>query len=108
MTNSELDLLLKKILEDAIDAENEDSNSNLCFSPSLHYQKQIRSMLNNPLAWVRRESTSIWKISLRYAAIFLLVSISITPVGTTEKMWDGSISIWGDGYYETNGDAKPE
>lgn len=37
-----------------------------------------------------------------------IISISITPVGTTEKMWDGSISIWGDGYYETNGDAKPE
>lgn len=36
------------------------------------------------------------------------ISISITPTGTTEKMWDGSISIWGNGYYESNGDAKPE
>ena len=35
------------------------------------------------------------------------ISISITPGTGTEKMFDGSISIWRNGYWEVNGDAFP-
>lgn len=77
MTDRELDQLMRRVLVDSIayDFENNSDQAN-AFEPSQQHQKQMRTMLKDPLSWTKKKATPMRKKVLKYAAaVFLAFSI---------------------------------
>lgn len=78
MTDGELDGLMRRVLVDALRADEAADESGPMFVPSRQYQRQTRAMLKDPLAWARRRSRPVWaRVLQQAAAVLLVVSLSL-------------------------------
>ena len=78
MTDGELDGLMRRVLVDALRADEAADESGPMFVPSRQYQRQTRAMLKDPLAWARRWSRPVWaRVLQQAAAVLLIVSLSL-------------------------------
>lgn len=77
MTDAELDVLMQKVLLDAIALDEENYRERISFEPSRKYQNSVFSMLEDPLRWAKRISQPVWKRIGQRVAALLLISATI-------------------------------
>ena len=104
MTDEELDVLMRRVLIDAIkidEAEEDDSTIN--FEPSPQYQRQIKAMLKDPLGWSSKKSRPIWKtVVQRVAMILLVISLGFGTLMITSPTARSAFIRWVTEWYETH------
>lgn len=103
MTDRELDQLLRRVLVDAIAQEQggyEDPAA--AFEPSRQHQRQIGSMLKDPLGWAKRRTAPLRKTVLkRVAAIFLVCSIGFGGILWASPAAQATMRRWFVEWYES-------
>lgn len=74
MTEQELDHIMRRVLIDSLkmDAEKIEEGQRLSFKPTSRYKRRMRTMLADPLRWLRRQVQPRWQqIALQVAIIWL-------------------------------------
>lgn len=105
MTDQELDALMKRVLIDSIrlDLDKTAKDDMIQFTPSARHQRQMRSMLNDPLKWSRKKGRPIWKTALqRVAMILLAVSIGFGAIMVASPTARAAFVRWITEWYETH------
>lgn len=102
MTDRELDNLMREILLDAIALDEEDCKDRLHFEPSLNHQRQIGTMLKDPLHWAKEKSKPVWKkVWQRAAVILLVVTLGFGSVMAVSPTVRAAVLQWITEWYET-------
>ncbi len=104
MTDQELDALMKRILVDSInqDCEAMDQDGTLAFQPSAYHQRQMRSMLKDPLGWARKKARPMWKtIAEKVAVVLLIISLGFGTVMVSSPTAQAAFVQWITEWYET-------
>lgn len=104
MTDQELDALMKRILVDSInqDCETMDQDGTLAFQPSAYHQRQMRSMLKDPLGWARKKARPMWKtIAEKVAVVLLIISLGFGTVMVSSPTAQAAFVQWITEWYET-------
>ena len=104
MTDRELDRMMQHVLLDAIkrDCEKE-TDDVLAFKPTHHYQRQMATMLKDPLKWERRRARPLWKNVAQKAAVILLVfSLSLGSLMAVSPTVRAAVVRWVTEWYETH------
>lgn len=105
MTDQELDALMKRVLIDSIrlDLDEVTKNDTIQFTPSARHQRQMSSMLEDPLKWSRKKSRPIWKaVVQKVAMILLVISIGFGAVMVTSPTARAAFVRWITEWYETH------
>lgn len=105
MTDQELDAMMKRILVDSInqDCEAMDQDGTLAFQPSAYHQRQMRSMLKDPLGWARKKARPMWKtIAQRVAVVLLIISLGFGTVMVSSPTARAAFVRWITEWYETH------
>lgn len=105
MTDQELDALMKRVLIDSIrlDLDEAAKDDTIQFTPSARHQRQMRSMLNDPLKWSRKKGRPIWKAALqRVAMILLAVSVGFGAIMVASPTARAAFVRWITEWYETH------
>lgn len=105
MTDQELDALMKRVLIDSIrlDLDEVTKNDTIQFTPSARHQRQMSSMLEDPLKWLRKKSRPIWKaVVQKVAMILLVISIGFGAVMVTSPTARAAFVRWITEWYETH------
>ena len=105
MTDQELDALMKRVLIDSIrlDLDEATKNDTIQFTPSARHQRQMSSMLEDPLKWSRKKSRPIWKaVVQKVAMILLVISIGFGAVMVTSPTARAAFVRWITEWYETH------
>ena len=57
MTDKELDRIMRRVLIDSLKMEEEKERDEQApsFTPTLRYKRQMRTMLANPIRWMRQQ-----------------------------------------------------
>lgn len=102
MTDQELDNLMREILLDAIALDEEDCKDRILFEPSLKHQRQIGTMLKDPLRWAKERRKPAWKKVWQRAAVILLVAtLSFGSVMAASPAVRAAVLRWITEWYET-------
>lgn len=104
MTNQELDALMQRVLLDSIRLEYDRKEDNApFFTPTISHQRQMKSMLNNPLGWLRKRERPLWKIVVqRVATILLVISLGVGCVMATSPTVRATVVRWVTVWYENH------
>ena len=105
MTDQELDALMKRVLIDSIrlDLDEVTKNDTIQFTPSARHQRQMRSMLDDPLKWSRKKGRPIWKAALqRVAMILLVLSVGFGAIMVASPTARAAFVRWVTEWYETH------
>lgn len=99
MKVEDLDRLIRQLLLDSIEREQEREMEAGAgtegFEPSARHRRQMQSMLEDPLKWVRRRQQPVWKLlAQRAAAIFLVGSLSFAAVITASSDVRATVLRW--------------
>lgn len=76
MTNDELDLALRQALLESLQLEQQSAPSDMLFSASTEYKRQMKKMLHNPHRWARIKAMRTRKYVLQRVAVILLIFIT--------------------------------
>lgn len=102
MTDQELDNLMREILLDAIALDEEDCKDRLFFEPTRKHQRQIGTMLKDPLRWAKERRKPAWKKVWQRAAVILLVAtLSFGSVMAASPAVRAAVLQWITEWYET-------
>lgn len=104
MTDQELDAMMKRILVDSInqDCEAMEQDGTLAFQPSAYHQRQMRSMLEDPLRWARKKARPMWKtIAQRVAVVLLIISLGFGTVMVSSPTARATFVRWITEWYDT-------
>lgn len=104
MTDQELDAMMKRILVDSInkDCESMEKDGALAFHPSARHQRQMRSMLEDPLGWARKKARPMWKtIAQRIAVVLLIISLGFGTVMVSSPTARAAFVRWITEWYDT-------
>ena len=104
MTDQELDTMMKRILVDSInqDCETIERGGTLAFQPSAYHQRQMRSMLEDPLRWARKKARPMWKtIAQRVAVVLLIISLGFGTVMVSSPTARATFVRWITEWYDT-------
>lgn len=104
MTDQELDSLMRRVLMDAIQKDEEDATEEIgTFVPSRKHQRQMKEMLKDPLKWMRNKTKPAWKrIAHKVAVIFLIISVSLGGVMAVSPTVRAAVIRWVTEWYETH------
>lgn len=96
MTDRELDEVIGRLLIDSEDpAIYADAGPQPAFSPSRRHEREMRKMLQNPLAWARRRARPRWKTVLEKAAlVFLVLFVSMGALFAFSPAAQALVSQW--------------
>lgn len=116
MTDQELDRALRRVLLDALKAEEDQAAGPIVpFTPSARYRRSMGRMRGNPLPWARDRARPVWRRALRQAAMFALVAaLSFGLLMTAVPPVRAAVVRWVTEWYETHvvyryhGDAPAE
>jgi len=103
MTDQELDRLMRRVLLDAIELEeNErDAGEPVAFTPSRAHRRQMRAMLRDPLRWAKNKTRPLWQKVLRSAAVVLLAfSVGFGGVLAVSPSARAAVLRWLTTWYE--------
>ena len=74
MTDQELDILMRRVLLDALKLDTESTaGGELAFEATPQHRRQMAAMIKDPLKWARRRARPIWKNVIQKVAVILLV-----------------------------------
>ena len=103
MTDEELDVIMRHVLVDSLRLDLGAEDDKVTFKPSLQYQRQMKSMLKDPLKWAAQKTRPMWKIIARKAAIILLIiSLSFGTVMIGSPTARAAFVRWVAEWYETH------
>lgn len=104
MTEQELDIMMQRVLLDAIKFDYEkEKRTNIPFSGTEKYHKSIISMLEDPLRWERKKSGWTRKRTLQLVATFFLVfSLSLGGLMVVSPTVRAAFIQWVMELYETH------
>lgn len=116
MTDQALDMLMRRVLIDALRKEEESVIEVMgSFAPSQKHQRQMKEMLQDPLKWMRNKTRPVWKtIAQKVAVVLLIASVSLGGVMAVSPTVRATVIQWVTEWYETHivyrflGDAIPE
>lgn len=77
MTDKELDRIMRRVLIDSLKMEEEKERDEQApsFTPTLRYKRQMRTMLANPIRWMRQQEYPRWMQITKRIAVILLTCI---------------------------------
>lgn len=104
MTDQELDRALRRVLLDALKAEEDQAAGPIVpFTPSARYRRSMGRMRRNPLPWARDRARPVWRRALRQAAMFALVAaLSFGLLMTAVPPVRAAVVRWVTEWYETH------
>lgn len=104
MTDLELDVMLRRVLLDAIrNDETDRSEEGGVFVPSKNHLRQMKLMLKDPLKWLRNRSKPVWKAIVQKVAIVLLIaSLGLGSVMVASPTVRAAVIRWVMEMYETH------
>ncbi len=105
MTDQELDALMKRVLVDSmkLDLEADTEDNMVRFNPSSRYQRQMRTMLKDPLGWSRKKSPPVWrKIAQKVAIVLLVISVGFGMIMVVSPTARAAFIRWVTEWYETH------
>ena len=104
MTDQELDRALRRVLLDALKAEEDQAaEPDVPFTPSARYRRSMGRMRRNPLQWARDRARPVWRRALRQAAMFALVAaLSFGLLMTAVPPVRAAVVRWVTEWYETH------
>ncbi|MBQ9536106.1 MAG: DUF4367 domain-containing protein [Clostridia bacterium] len=103
MTDQELDRLMRRVLLDAIELEENErgAGEQVAFTPSRAHRRQMRAMLRDPLRWAKNKTRPLWQKVLRSAAVVLLaVSVGFGGVLAVSPSARAAVQRWLTTWYE--------
>ena len=103
MTEKELDELMRRILKDSLETDQEElGERNVSFTPGAGYQRQIKAMLANPVRWAAKRATPVWRRTLRAAVMFTLAAfLGFGGIMTASPAARGAFRQWIQEMYQT-------
>ena len=104
MTDQELDILMRRVLLDALKLDTESTaGGELAFEATPRHQRQMAAMVKDPLKWERRRARPIWKDVLQKVAVILLVfSLSLGSLMAVSPTVRAAVVRWVTEWYETH------
>lgn len=104
MIDQELDRVMRRVLLDALKAEEEqNAGPGVPFAPSARYRRSMGRMRRNPLQWARNRARPVWRRALRQAAIIaLVIAIGFGVLMTTVPPVRAAVLQWVTEWYETH------
>ena len=104
MTDQELDILMRRVLLDALKLDTESTaGGELAFEATHRHQRQMAAMVKDPLKWGRRQARPIWKNVLQKVAVILLVfSLSLGSLMAVSPTVRAAVERWVTEWYETH------
>jgi len=104
MTDQELDALMQRVLLDSLKLDwNEELKPQPPFEASTRHQREIRHMLADPLAWVRRRAKPMWKKAVqRVAVVLLVISLGFFGLMASSPTVRAALTRWIVEWYETH------
>lgn len=104
MTERELDVLMKRVLLDAVKEEySGQSEADQTFHASRRYQRQNKAMLADPLSWERRQRRPAWKLMLqRVAMILVVIVVGFGAVIAAVPSARAAVIRWAVDWYESH------
>lgn len=104
MTDQELDILMRRVLLDALKLDAESTvGGELAFEATPRHQRQMAAMVKDPLKWERRRARPIWKNVLQKVAVILLVfSLSLGSLMAVSPTVRATVVRWVTEWYETH------
>ena len=104
MTDRELDRMMQHVLLDAIKRDCEKETDDVpAFKPTRHYQRQMATMLSDPLKWAQKRARPLWKNVAQKAAVILLVfSLSLGSLMAVSPTVRAAVVRWVTEWYETH------
>lgn len=102
MNDQELDILMQRVLLDAIRRdEQKQSRATMPFMPTDRYRHSIAAMLRDPQAWAKKRARPLWKTVLQRAAVILLAaSISLGSLMAISPRVRAAMIQWVTEWYE--------
>lgn len=104
MTDQELDTLMQRVLLDSLKLDwDERKKPQPPFVASLRYQREVRYMLADPLAWAQKWEKPIWKRAVqRVAVILLVIFLGFSGLMTSSPTVRAAVLQWVTEWYETH------
>ena len=104
MTDQAVDMLMHRVLIDALRKEEESVIEVMeSFTPSRKHQRQIEEMLKDPLKWMHNKTRPVWKtIAQKVAVILLVASVSLGGVMAVSPTVRATVIQWVTEWYEIN------
>lgn len=104
MTDQELDTLMQRVLLDSLKLDwNEKAKPQPPFKASPRYQREVRRMLMEPLAWAKKRERPMWKrTAQRIAVVLLVISLGFCGLMASSPTVRAAIIQWVTEWYETH------
>ena len=104
MTDQELDILMRRVLLDALKLDTESTaGGELAFEATPQHRRQMAAMIKDPLKWARRRARPIWKNVIQKVAVILLVfSLSLGSLMAVSPTVRAAVVRWVTEWYETH------
>lgn len=104
MTDQELDTLMQRVLLDSLKLDwEEKAKPQPPFEASSRYRREVRRMLADPLAWVRKRAKPMWKrVVQQVAVILLIVSVGFGSLLAVSPTVRAVLLQWVTEWYETH------
>ena len=103
MTDRELDCLMRRVLLDSMERREDTEAVVPVFTPSARHDREIRSMLADPIGWANRRARPVWKKTLQRVAVILLVfTLSLGSLMAVSPTVRAAVIRWAVGWYENH------
>ena len=103
MTDQELDRLMRRVLRDSMERREDTEAAVPAFTPSARHDRQIRSMLADPIRWAHRRTRPVWKSVLQRVAVILLVfTLSLGSLMAVSPTVRAAVVCWAVEWYENH------
>lgn len=103
MTDQELDRLMRRVLLDSMERREDTEAAVPAFTPSARHDRQIRSMLADPIRWAHRRTRPVWKSVLQQVAMILLVfTLSLGSLMAVSPTVRAAVVRWAVEWYENH------
>lgn len=103
MTDQELDRLMRRVLLDSMERREDTEAVVPAFTPSARHDRQIRSMLADPIRWAHRRTRPVWKSVLQRVAMILLVfTLSLGSLMAISPTVRAAVVRWAVEWYENH------
>lgn len=103
MTDQELDHLMRRVLLDSMERREDTEAVVPAFTPSARQDRQIRSMLADPIRWAHRRTRPVWKRVLQRVAVILLVfTLSLGSLMAVSPTVRAAVVRWAVEWYENH------
>lgn len=103
LTDRELNAMMRQVLIDAMKLDLDAGDDSLSFNASPQHQRQMSSMLKDPLKWAVKKLRPKWKAAVqKVAAVLLMISLGFGTVMIASPTARATFVRWVTEWYETH------